>query len=403
MANDIYIVDQLATGILTVTVDDDGSGRDWLVFEGVYAEPTDIRLGHDKVNGTSTSASGFYFNPGNDGHRLIVNGLIENVRGSNGEDFIQGNEIGNLVYGDAAATGPGGNDTIDGFDGNDTLYGGSGNDSLHGGSDRDRLFGNGGNDSLNGGLGIDTIEGGVGADYLSGGADNGDTVSFASSWARVIVSFTFGMATTGQGGHAQGDQITGFTHAYGSAYGDIFTDTVKNEISSGYNANGFFGGAGNDRLILGGGRDTGRGGIGDDVLFGEQGNDALFGDAGNDVLRGGDGVDRLTGGGGGDRFVFVARTESLPAARDAILDFSRAQGDRIDLLAIDANAGATGNGVFSFVGETGFTGARGVLRTVETLSGWRVLGDTNGDRIADFAIDVTAPGISNLRSGDFIL
>ena len=45
----------------------------------------------------------------------------------------------------------------------------------------------------------------------------------------------------------------------------------------------------------------------------------------------------LVGGGGADRFVYSDTDDSTPNGADRILDFSRAQGDRIDLRDIDAN------------------------------------------------------------------
>ena len=72
MADDIYIIDLLATGTATVMVTDDGSGSDWLVFSGVYNNPTDIRLTWTSNAGPSTDAMGFYFNPTGIGHRLVV-------------------------------------------------------------------------------------------------------------------------------------------------------------------------------------------------------------------------------------------------------------------------------------------------------------------------------------------
>ena len=402
MANNVYIVDQLATGIQTVEVTDDGTGIDWLVFEGIYAQPTDIRLGQTKVNEVSTSASGFYFEPLNSGHRLIINGLIENVRGSNGEDFIQGNELGNLLFGDAAQTGPGGFDSIDGFDGDDTFYGGSGDDLLSGGGDQDLLFGNSGIDNISGGSGNDTVIGGTGADILSGGADARDQVSYVGSTAGVRVNITFGQATIGRGGHASGDQISGFADVTGSGHADVIVDTVKASIAFGYNSNQFFGGAGNDTLKLGGGDDLGRGGEGDDQLWGEAGNDLLYGDAGADVIRGGDGADQLFGGADADRFVFASVADSSPTVtlRDRVRDFSRAELDQIDLSLIDADPASAVN-AFTWRGTSGFSGAAGEVRWRELGDGALLLADTNGDRSADFAVLVM--NLSSLRVTDVIL
>ena len=62
-------------------------------------------------------------------------------------------------------------------------------------------------------------------------------------------------------------------------------------------------------------------------LWGNGGNDTLNGGAGNDKLYGGAGRDTLTGGAGRDSFVF----DTAPASRDTITDFSRADGDKIQL------------------------------------------------------------------------
>lgn len=408
MANDIYEIDLLATGTATITLTDDGTGSDWLVMTGFYTSATDIRLGWTRPSGTSTSASGYYFTPstsGNIGHRLVVNGLIENVRGSNGADDIQGNEVGNILYGDALSGGPGGNDTISAGEGNDSIYAGSGTDTVDGDSGNDVIFGGQGADTVNGAGGIDTLQGGLGADVMYGGADAGDTVSYTASASAVRVTITHGSATTGLGGDAAGDTIGGFTNVIGSGHNDILSDSVKTTIAFGYNDNWFFGGAGNDRLALGGGNDLGSGGTGNDTVLGEVGNDTLKGDDGRDRVIGGLGADRLYGGAEADTFVYLALSDSTVAAtgRDIIYDFRRPEHDRIDLSAIDADSDLDGNQTFAFVAGGPFAnGVAGQVRTVIGTAGTTVFADVNGDRVADFSILLS--GIfMNLLAEDFIL
>ena len=60
------------------------------------------------------------------------------------------------------------------------------------------------------------------------------------------------------------------------------------------------GGAGNDLLTGGGGRNVIFGGTGNDILYGAAGNDILLGGDGNDDLFGGDGNDVIVGGNGND-------------------------------------------------------------------------------------------------------
>jgi hypothetical protein len=77
-------------------------------------------------------------------------------------------------------------------------------------------------------------------------------------------------------------------------------------------------------------------------LRGEAGNDSLDGKAGNDLLDGGAGRDQLTGGSGADRFRFATAGAFGTAQADRITDFSRSEGDRIELSrsAFGLSAGA---------------------------------------------------------------
>ena len=121
------------------------------------------------------------------------------------------------------------------------------------------------------------------------------------------------------------------------------------------------------------------------------------------MLRGGAGRDALTGGTGGDRFAFAATGDSAVGANaDRITDFSRAEGDRIDLSAIDANSVAAGNQAFSFIGGAAFTHHAGQLRAAVTSPGiTTIAGDVNGDGVSDFHIQLT--GAVAPVAGDFVL
>jgi Glycosyl hydrolase family 12/RTX calcium-binding nonapeptide repeat (4 copies) len=153
---------------------------------------------------------------------------------------------------------------------------------------------------------------------------------------------------------------------------------------------------GNDTLHGGRGSDRLIGGDGSDVLLGGMGNDGLRGGAGADRLHGGAGNDRMTGGPGADRFIWAAISTG-----DVIADFTRAQGDRINLLALDANAQLAGDQAFAFIGSAAFTGTRGQLRAVISAGETRILADINGDRRADLII--TLDDAVTLRATDFLL
>ncbi|WP_415010162.1 M10 family metallopeptidase C-terminal domain-containing protein [Amaricoccus sp.] len=87
--------------------------------------------------------------------------------------------------------------------------------------------------------------------------------------------------------------------------------------------------------------------------------------------------------------------------RDTIADFSSADRDRIDLSGIDANTSAAGNQAFHFLVARGFDGSSGALRYGVTADGVTTIGDINGDRRVDFAIDVA--DVDVLHPRDLIL
>lgn len=132
-------------------------------------------------------------------------------------------------------------------------------------------------------------------------------------------------------------------------------------------------------------------------------DDLIFGNGLANRLTGGAGLDALTGAAGADVFVYV-RTTDAPIAgfADEITDFSRAQGDRIDLRGIDADASVTGNQAFLFRGTQAFSGDERQLR-VQTNGADQVViqGDRTGDGVADFQI--LLDGITSLRGTDFFL
>jgi Ca2+-binding RTX toxin-like protein len=142
---------------------------------------------------------------------------------------------------------------------------------------------------------------------------------------------------------------------------------------------------------------------GDDRLIGGAGADRLHGGGGDDVLIGGFGTDRLSGGGGADLFVFRLTEGSEPGAalRDRIGDFSQAEGDRIDLSAMDADTGLSGDQAF-VLGGGSFTGQAGELIQFLDFSGWTILaGDVDGDGQADF--ELALRGSISLVERDFLL
>lgn len=398
MADDFHFINLLATDGATVTIDDQLPGIDWLVLEGEYQFQSDIRLSWENANGVSVSASGMYFVSGASGgfvgSRLIVNGFIENARGSDTRDFIQGNEGGNILMGDGARTGKGGNDVLWGLDGNDTIFGGNGADEIKGDNGDDRLFGDAGNDNISGGAGADYVEGGAGADEMYGGGDLGDTIAYRSSNAGVRILITFGSATLGAGGHAEGDLIGGFGNVDGSDFGDTMTDTVAGSVAFGGNDNIFRGFGGRDKLLLGGGNDIGYGGDDHDTIWGEAGDDTAYGGAGNDTLNMGDGNDLARGGAGNDILRGDDGNDRLFGDNGNDIIFTGKGRDRADggagddqiLASRGVSFGFGGNGddkLISAGGRNTFTGGSGV-DTFEFRTQAADLGSGGFTRITDF-------------------
>ena len=138
------------------------------------------------------------------------------------------------------------------------------------------------------------------------------------------------------------------------------------------------------------------------ILFGSGGHDVITGGAGNDLIFGGGGQDSLAGGAGADVFRYDSVSDSPAGANDLIADFQPFGLDKIDLSRIDANSLAVGDQAFTWIGANAFSGAAGELR-VRDSGGYRwVEGDTNGDSVADFAIQFYANSAPQVQA-DFIL
>ena len=168
----------------------------------------------------------------------------------------------------------------------------------------------------------------------------------------------------------------------------VLTGTSDSSGTGNSKSNVLIGNTGSNTLKGGGGNDRIYGHDGDDLLNGGTGNDQLMGGAGNDRLVGHLGKDTHAGGSGADIFEFGAASHSRPGAdnRDIILDFSRIEGDKVDLSRIDADSGRSGDQEFIFIGNNAFTNKAAQIHVVQTPEALILEGDTNGDGVADFQI-----------------
>jgi Ca2+-binding RTX toxin-like protein len=191
----------------------------------------------------------------------------------------------------------------------------------------ERGFGYGGNDTINGGDGADTIDGGEGTNYLRGDAGNDSIVAGS-----------------------------GFNDINGNMGNDtIVAGSGESWVVGGKDNDSLSGGAG-ENLVYGNlGSDTCDGGGGNDVVRGGQDNDVVRGGAGNDYVSGDRGDDTVTGGTGADSFHTFGE-----AGVDRVMDFSRAEGDRVQLdagttytvaqVGADTVISMTGGGQMTLVG-----------------------------------------------------
>ena len=278
--------------------------------------------------------------------RLSVEGTIfaDSIIGTHVDDRIEGLD---------------GNDTLESGDGIDRLLGGRGNDTYRvslalDSRDEDRLSEEGGN-------GTDTLEL-LGHEAASLGwrrSGNVLVIEEAGSLGRAVIERHFGGLPTERIEQVQASDGLRFLKQ-----GLIGTATA-------------------------------------DILVGASAAETLEGGGGNDIIAGGGAKDILRGGLGADVFVYNAVSDSTAAAagRDTILDFSKAQGDRINLRMIDANTATGGDQAFAFIG-LGPTAGAGTLAFTHSGGNTLIAADVDGGG-ADFA--VLLAGIHTLTAGDFLL
>lgn len=344
-----------------------GAGRDIFVYtsvgdstEAAFDILTDFASGADRIDLSALAVQSVSIE-GGAGFSLLravtaAGTLIVRVNGAlalpdlilSASPAIGGTANADMLHATAAGS------ILTGGDGNDTLVGAGGNDRLDGGNGDDLLWGAGGDDAY----AVDI---------------RGDVVWEFQGQGRDWVELTYDLATYVMPENVEELIATNQANVRGNSLSNLIT-----------------------------------GSAGGDSLEGADGNDVLIGGAGGDRLQGDSGSDQMTGGSGPDVFIFRALTDSQAGAprsdgkkalSDVIADFVSGE-DKIDLYDIDADAIAAGQQHFAYIGAGAFTGHAGELR-VETSGGWtRILGDVDGDRVADLYITAHTPSI---QAADFIL
>jgi Ca2+-binding RTX toxin-like protein len=382
---------------------------------------------------------------GGDGNDYIDGGYVggvdayDRLYGGAGDDSISAGANDDAFGGD-------GNDRVDateersGF-GSSTLHGGNGDDRIdtyafyvaYGETGNDRLtakgtgdvryFGGDGIDELNGAGGDDFLHGGRDADIMRGKAgddtyivdDTGDTVIELADEGQDTLQAGFGYILPE---HVENLVQTGTAdaNAWGNAEDNMLTGNAGNNRLNGLaGADTMIGGLGDDTYIVDDPGDTvvELAGEGFDIvqssgsvylsahverleLMGKAnangvGTDSvnyLTGNDGNNILTGKGGLDALEGGGGADTFRYLALSDSnAVTGMDRIVDFDFAEGDRVNVSAIDANAGLAGNQAFDtlIAADAAFTEA-GQFRFSKQGNYFLAEFNANGDPTAELAI-----------------
>ncbi|CAN7351021.1 GH12 family glycosyl hydrolase domain-containing protein [Caulobacter sp. LjRoot300] len=413
------------------TVIDGGAGRDTLVLNTAAT----VNLG----NFSTTQISG--------GSAYVAGFEDVDASAANGAVVLNGSQFNNTLTGGAFA------DTLMGGAGFDILKGGLGNDFLDGGADADQVRGEAGDDRIVYDAADTVIDGGAGRDTLVlKAAAVVHLENFSSSQVTGGSAYVLGFEDVDATNAAGGVTVTG-SQFNNTLTGGAFADTLRGGagfdvlkgglgndfLDGGADADQLRGEAGDDRIVYDAADTVIDGGAGRDTLVlntaatvnlsafsssqvvggtayvsgfedvdasgataavrlnGSAFNNTLIGGSGADTLAGGAGFDTLTGGAGSDLFVFGAFN---PGDVDKITDFSHAQGDRIDLSAIDAVVGGLDD-PFAFIGQSAFHHVAGEVRYGAAAGGLMVQADVNGDGLADFSILVA--NTTSLVHGDFIL
>ncbi len=354
-----------------------------------------------------------------DGFQAQLNG-IESFHLSDFADSFTGNSLAN------SASGGGGDDTLRGLGGNDRLDTGDGKDQVYGGSGADGILAAGfsGNKLLYGGTGDDDIALGLDDDLCYGGAGN-DSVNLFEV-GNTSADTIFGgdgndtIATTGGDDHLFGGAGHDLLQTAYASSGSIDLRLARQTIANGASAL-TIAGFEDVTLISAGLRIIGTNGAnaihtfgGDDVIAGLGGNDTLAGGSGQDRISGGTGDDTLihgvvvgdqraadtfSGGTGRDTFVFAHLDDSSTAqnSTDRITDFAPGQ-DQIDLRGQVLFFEDTARPIaYHFIAGATFSGLQDELR----FANGQLQGDVNGDKQADFALNLT--GITTLTTADLLL
>jgi VCBS repeat-containing protein len=192
------------------------------------------------------------------------------------------------------------------------------------------LTGTTNDDSINALGGNDYVEAGAGNDVVYAGDSGTSTTSVTN-----LVNSTFMTTADGSMLNGTGVLANNVASTTNKGYGDLVHGGAGNDALFGENGSDLlYGGTGNDYLNGGASNDALRGGAGNDRLEGGQGSDVLRGDSGADVfvwsLNDGAATNGVSNAGNGNPYG-VGTNIGLSSTTDLVMDFSKSEGDVLDL------------------------------------------------------------------------
>lgn len=264
-----------------------GDGSDTASY---FTAPSGVSASLLQKNGWAGDATGDQFDS------------IENLEGSNFDDFLVGDNGNNSLRGLA------GKDELDGGLGDDTLKGDDGNDVLWGNDGNDHLAGDAGNDILRGGMGNDVLDGAQDDNTLEGGLGD-DTLTAGEGNNRLDAGEGNNTVTAGNGNNTVyagpgNDAIT-----LGNGNNQVYAGEGENTITSGQGDNLIYGGSKADIITVGDGDNQIYAAEGNNVITTGDGNNSINTLHGNDTIYGGAAGDRIETN-GGDDLIYAAEGDN---------------------------------------------------------------------------------------------
>ena len=292
---------------------------------------------------------------GNEGHDLLIGHYSnDTIYGGSGNDLIISRRGSDNVHGglgdDWIFSGHG-HDTVKAGDGDDLIFGASGSDKLDGQGGNDHIFGDRGLQKINGHSRYGPSCGRIHLDDLIFNRENVPLLIYPDWWKDSGIHTKHGTPVTFDelGQHLLNQWVASpespeemFSLRKFKGSGDyIYGGAGNDHINTGDGRNFAYGESGNDVIIGGKDDDLLRGGAGHDYVFGgaeiltgdvfdqvqyyQGGNDRIYGDGGLDHLFGGAGSDLIKGGDGNDYIFGEGSLEHTQFVGDG--DFDRPGGD----------------------------------------------------------------------------